>query len=167
MPPVAAPGMAAPARPSSFDPYAHPELMRQFAQTMNAQAAAPPPAVPVGTGVPPGAPPYPAPPAAPPPDELGALLEIYGGLILGQLNMGTPGYVFADHITALVGNSMHAQICAKGEPALLEALLAVPEIGMFGEARLKRWVHEFVNFEEFLDAEETDNEEIAPGGGKA
>jgi hypothetical protein len=88
---------------------------------------------------------------------------MYAGLILGQLNMGAPGHVFADHVTALVGNGMHAQICAQGEPALLQALLAAPEISMFGESRLKKWVHEFVCFEEFLDAEEED-EQAAAGG---
>ena len=168
MPALAAPGMvpgAAPAAPA-FDPYRSPELARQFARTMNAQTAAPQPAAPTGTApnIPPSASPNSS--APPPPDELGALVQMYGGLILGQLNMGSPGYVFADHITALIGNGMHAQICAQGEPALVQALLAAPEIAMFGEARLKKWVHEFVNFEEFLDEENADEEEGAATAGK-
>jgi len=169
MPALAVPGMvpgAAPTAPTAFDPYRNPELARQFARTMNAQNAAPQTGTPTGT--PPNIPPSASPnSAAPPPaDELGALVQMYGGLILGQLNMGSPGYVFADHITALIGNGMHAQICAQGEPALVQALLAAPEIAMFGEARLKKWVHEFVNFEEFLDEENADEEEGAATAGK-
>jgi hypothetical protein len=43
------------------------------------------------------------------------------GLIINHLNAGTPGYVFADWITGLLGTGLHAQISAQGEPALQHA----------------------------------------------
>ena len=65
----------------------------------------------------------------------------------------------------LLGNATHAQICAQGQPALVKALMAAPEIAMFGESRITRFVSEFIRFEEFEDAEEQgreDREDIQP-----
>jgi hypothetical protein len=101
MPPLAAHGMASgmvPVAPAAFDPYANPQAMRAHAQAMNAQAAPTPPASPAGTG--PSAPPNPA-AQAPPANELAALVQMYGGLVLAQLNMGAPGYAFADYVVGL------------------------------------------------------------------
>jgi hypothetical protein len=82
-------------------------------------------------------------------------------LIVNHLNAGTPGYAFADWITGLLGNGIHAQITAQGEPALLAALLAEPQIAFYGEERLKNFVHEFIYYEQFQENEEP--EEPGPG----
>jgi hypothetical protein len=46
----------------------------------------------------------------------------------------------------------------RGEPALLQALLATLEIAMFGEERLQKFVSEFVHYLDFQDTEEEDAE---------
>jgi hypothetical protein len=144
MPPVA--GGAATG--AAFDPYANPAAMRALANTAQQQAPAA-----AGTG----------PQTPPPQNELGMLVQTYGGLIVNHLNMGTPGHIVADYITGLYGNGIHVQICAQGEPALVQTLMSVPEIGVFGEPRLQKFVHEFVCFQEFLDQDEEDEEpEPAP-----
>jgi hypothetical protein len=43
------------------------------------------------------------------------------------------------------------------EQALADGMLAVPELAMFGESRLRRFSHEFVHFEEFLEGSEDDD----------
>jgi hypothetical protein len=153
------------AAPAVFDPYANPEMLKQHARTMNAQPTASPSQEPTmagtasqptmaGTASQPAAPAAGAPPH--PPNELAALIQAYGGLILNHLNAGTPGYVFADWITGLLGTAMHVQIAAQGEPALLAALLAEPQISFYGEERLKTFVHEFIHYQEYDEAEESE-----------
>jgi hypothetical protein len=143
--------------PAAFDPYANPEMLKQHARAMNAQPAASPSQEPAmaGTASQPAAPAAGAPPQ--PPNELAALIQAYGGLILNHLNAGTPGYVFADWITGLLGTAMHVQIAAQGEPALLAALLAEPQISFYGEERLKTFVHEFIHYQEYDEAEESED----------
>jgi hypothetical protein len=165
--PAGTPG-AAP-MPAAFDPYSRPDLLRQHAQNVNRQAAtatagANPPAAPnQAQGAPSGvaqagmeqgssAPPAGQGTAAP--NELLTLLQSYGGLILGALNNGTPGYEFADNVARLFGTATVAMISNHGEQVLADGMLAVPELAMFGEPRLRRFSHEFVHFEEFLEGDE-------------
>lgn len=138
------PPISTPAPTAAFDPYANPAARNALAAQLR-QPAAPVTAAPT---------PQPEPPA----NELAALIQMYGGLLVSHLNQGTPGYAFADNITALLGNGMHAQIVAQGEPALVQVLLSTPETAMFGETRLRNFVHEFIHFQEFLDAEENQEE---------
>jgi hypothetical protein len=62
---------------------------------------------------------------APPANELAALIQNYGGLIVAHLNQGTPGFIFAEWITGLLGTGVHVQITSQGEPALVQALLVL------------------------------------------
>jgi hypothetical protein len=108
--PGAAPGLAAAtAQPAAFDPYQHPDVMRQYAQSVNgaatqaAAAAAPGPALAPAIGMP---------PSAAPSSDLAAIFQMYGGLVVSALNGGVPGYDFADHVVALTGNATHAVISA-------------------------------------------------------
>ena len=48
-----------------------------------------------------------------------------------------------------MGTAPHAMISAQGEQALVTAALAIPELAMFGEPRLRTFAKEFINFEEF------------------
>lgn len=142
IPPGAAPGAVA------FDPYANPAAMAAHSRTVAQQQ----PPAPNGIPQPPQMPPA-------PPNDLAGLVQAYGGLVLQHLNMGTPGHVFGDNVVGLLGNATHVQICAQGEPALVQALMAVPEIGMFGQPRIEKFVNEFVHFQEFIDREEQEDEE--------
>src|SRR5262249_42458042 len=115
-----------------------------FNQTAAAQVGQP-------TATPPGTPqaaPAASAPAGPPPNDLLALLQSYGGVIISQLNSGGTGFDFADHLCALVGAGTHAMIANHGEDTLTQTLLSFPEIALYGEARIRRFVYEFINFEQ-------------------
>ena len=132
MPPAGTTAGAGATAPVAFDPYANPAAMQALAR--NAAASNPPP-------------PQPA-------NDLTVMLNQAGGLIVNALNNGTPGYHFADYLIGLMGVATHANIAAYGEPALLQALLSVPQIAVFGEPRLATFVNEFLNYQQFLDEEE-------------
>lgn len=168
-PPVAgAPGM--PAAPQAFDPYANPAARAQYAQTLANQPQPQPAPAPV-----PPPPPAPATPATPgqpgpqqqpthPPDndaqnQLLGLFQQYGNLIVGHLNSGTAGYDFAAMITDLLGTATHAMIANQGEEMLAATMLRIPEMAMFGEARLRLFVHEFVNYQQFFEQEQEEPEQ--------
>jgi len=148
MPPVAqppAPGAPAPAAgTAAFDPYANPAAMRALSQT-TAATQTPIQAMP--------------PDAAAPMNQVAQVLQAYGGLVVQHLNSGTPGWQFGDWVAALMGNATHAQIAAHGEDALVQAMMSFPETAMYGEPRIRRFVQEFMNYEQFLPAE--DDEETA------
>jgi len=57
-------------------------------------------------------------------------------------------------------------IAGQGEDTLTQAMLSIPELKLFGEARLKKFAYEFVHYEEILDAEsnEPEEEETASAG---
>jgi hypothetical protein len=160
-----APGMAAAGAgtPSAFDPYANPEALRQHALMMTNQPAAAaaaasaqgPATAPnqaasgpaASTGSPAGA----APQGATAPNELLPLVQNYGGLIVNALNNGTPGYDFADYVARLFGTATHAMIAGHGEEPLCQSMFSVPELAMFGEGRIRKFVHEFVDYETYLE----------------
>lgn len=138
--------------PGAFDPYANPQALRQHAQALTTPPQAAAPAAP-------GAPA--APPAAAPGNELVAVLQQYGSLVVNALNNGTPGYDFADYLCGLLGTATHAMLSGQGEPALLQTAMSVPELSMFGEPRLRTFIHEFVCYEQFLQDAETAEEKVA------
>jgi hypothetical protein len=162
--PGAAPGTAA-AAPAAFDPYQRPDLLRQHAQMVNgfaaaqAAAAAAPGAMPSTAAPPPGAQANGMPAGAAPSNDLLATFQMYGGLVVQALNGGVPGYDFADHIVALTGNATHAVISAHGEDALVDTMKQIPEIGLFGEPRLRTFVREFLNYEQYLEQAEEEEDE--------
>ena len=130
---------AAPITPNptgAFDPYRDQAALRAHAASLKQPGQAPPGATP-GT-------------AMPPANELTVLLQQSTALLVNALNNGTPGYAFADYFTGLMGTAPHAMISAQGEQALVTAALAIPELAMFGEPRLRTFAKEFINFEEFL-----------------
>jgi len=140
--PSAQPSFGQPASPPPPSPAPPPPSPHQTPATsapagMQQGASAPPPQSP-----------------ASPNEMLLPLLQNYGGLIQNALNGGVPGYDFADNVASLFGNATHAMIANHGEQVLAENMLAIPELAMFGEFRLRRFAHEFVNYEEFLDQEE-------------
>jgi hypothetical protein len=158
-----APGTPPPPVPVAFDPYANPQAAAAHARAMNAQAAsAPSPQAGAQTS---GAPTNgPQPTAAPPEGLAGAseilpLLTQFGGLIVNALNGGVPGHHFARNVAELVGVGTHAMIANHGEAALTANMMAVPDLGMFGEARLRKFAFEFVHYEELLEAEGDEEDE--------
>jgi hypothetical protein len=40
----------------------------------------------------------------------------------------------------------------------MQAMLRIPELAMFGESRLRRFVYEFCHFEEVLDSDDDERE---------
>jgi hypothetical protein len=154
--------------PAAFDPYANQAALRSHAARMNAQAAAAPQS-PQPSPAPPANAPPPPPNGAPPPaapangllgaNEIQPLLAQFGGLVLNALNSNTGGHYFARNVTELVGVGTHAMIAHHGEEVLVANMMAVPELAMFGEARLRRFAHEFTHFEELLANEEGEEDE--------
>lgn len=146
--------------PVAFDPYRDTAAAAAYAASIRNQA--PPLATPASA--PAAAPPPPATQATPPPagGPNAQVLEIfqnYGQLVLNAINNATPGWIFADNLVGLLGTATHAMIAQHGEPALVAAMKSIPEFAVFGEARLTTFVHEFINFEEYGDYAETDDEE--------
>jgi hypothetical protein len=94
------------------------------------------------------------------------LLSMYGGLAINALNNGTRGCDFAEWLITGFGTGTHAVIAAPGEEGLTQAMLSLPELAIFGEARLKKFSYEFVHFEEILGAEEDEEEGVAATAGK-
>jgi hypothetical protein len=158
------PGMAAAGAtpPASFDPYRDAAALKNHARMMNQQAAAAPGAAssqPVNA--PNAAAQTPPPPAAAgtqPPNEIQALLANYGALVLSALNGGQSGAEFAENVARLFGDATPLLIGNHGEAALTEAMLAIPELRLFGQARLQRFAHEFIHWQEILEAEEGEEE---------
>jgi hypothetical protein len=74
------------------------------------------------------------------------LLTQFGGLIVNALNSNMGGHYFANHVAELVGVGTHAMIANHGEGVLAANMMAVPELAMFGESRLRRFAYEFVNY---------------------
>lgn len=146
--PPAAPG-ASGAPNVAFDPYRDPAAMRALSQAQQ-QAAPQNASTAPGTA------------QSAPANDLAALAQTYAHLVINHLNAGTPGHAFADYFAGLFGMGMHAEVCAHGEPALAQALLSVPEIAKFGEPRIKKFVHEFADFQAILDQEEDGDEEEEP-----
>jgi hypothetical protein len=150
-----APGAPTPApQQPQFDPYANPQAMRAHATAMTAQQPNPAP-----MPEPPGPPPPMPPGAATASTQLLALMQQYGNLVINALNNGTRGCDFADYVSGLLGNGTHAMISGHGEENLVQAMLAVPEIAMFGEPRLRSFTHEFVHYEDILQKEEGDEDQ--------
>jgi hypothetical protein len=151
----------APTVPAAFDPYREPAAAAAYAKTQQAattptptQPPAPPPPPP------PAPPPGGAEPAATPPSAAGTspeLLQIfqqYGNLVFQALNNGTPGYAFADYISGLLGTTTHAMLANHGEDTLVSTMLGIQEFQLFGETRIRSFVHEFIHFEEFQEEDE-------------
>jgi hypothetical protein len=130
-----------PATPGAFDPYSNPEAMRAYAASLR-QA---PPAGASPGGMPSGS--FPGTTGAP---GLLGLAQQYGILVVNALNAGTPGYDFADYMCGLLGTGTHAAIASQGEEAILQTLLSIPDIALFGQEKLKTFTHEFVDYEKFL-----------------
>lgn len=150
----AAPG--APAVPTSFDPYANPNAAAAYASTLRNQAPPAGPATPAAAAAT-TPPPAPAPAAAATPGA-GEIFQQYGGLVLNAINNSTPGYAFADYVVGLLGQATHAMIANHGEDTLVATMMAIPEFSIFGEPRIRTFVHEFIHFEEFSDQEEEPTE---------
>jgi hypothetical protein len=147
----AAPGVGQPgAAPASFDPYQNPQAARAYANSLRqppqpgpGQAGAPPPA-----GAPAG---------------LMPLVQQYGALVVNAMNQGTPGYDFADYLIGLLGAGTHAAIAGQGEDPIVQALMTIPEIAVFGEPRVRTFTHEFIHYEQMIKevADEQEQEAAA------
>jgi len=163
-----APAGAAPlsfaASPVAFDPYANPSAAAAYAQTLRNQPAGPAPTSAPASAASPGVPPATAAPQnmpagsvsngnGQPASELMGLLQAYGGVVVNSLNTGSRGCDFAQWLADGFGTATHAMIAQQGEVALVQSMMATPELAMFGEARLKRFAAEFINYEQILDAE--------------
>jgi hypothetical protein len=154
------PGAAPPPPPpaAAFDPYRDPQRMREYAQTIRSPAPPPPPgaAAPNAGG------------QAPPANELTQLFASYGMLVVNALNNGTTGADFGEWVASGFGTATHAMIASQGEDALTQTMLGIPELAIFGEARLRKFSFEFVHFEEILESDdESPDEPPAPAQAKA
>lgn len=153
---AAAPSVANPS-PAAFDPYRDQNALRQHSQTVAAQQ----PQTPTPPTPQPPPPPAPMHPPGNPttPNDLVNLFTQYGGIVINALNNGTRGFDFADYIAGLLGVATHAMIAGQGEDAIVTAMLSIPEMAMFGEARLRTFAHEFCHYQEFLEdqSEEPDD----------
>jgi hypothetical protein len=59
-------------------------------------------------------------------------------------------------------------IASQGEDALTQTMLGLPELALFGEARLRKFSFEFVHFEEILESDdESPDEQPAHAQAKA
>jgi hypothetical protein len=73
-----------------------------------------------------------------------------------------PGFEFADAVARLVGTGTVAMIANHGEELLGQTMLSVPELAMYGEARLRKFATEFVHFEDYLvDGDDRGDDEPA------
>ena len=153
--PAAQPGAQTPAMPAGFDPYHRPDLARQAAQQMAQQPQQP---VPQGPPAPPPFPPQPAANSAP--QDLVQTIRAYGGIVIQALNAGQRGCDFADSRVGLLGAATHAQIANYGPDTLLQSMMTVPEIALFGEPKLRTFAFEFCHYDEILqnESEEGDPE---------
>ena len=166
-PPVPTPNAPGVVVPASIDPYANPSAAAAYASSLNAPR---PPAT-AATPQPPPAGAQPAAPAtpgatssaAPAPNQALEIFQQYGNLVLNALNNGTPGYVFADYVTGLLGTATHAMIANQTEEVLVNTMLGIPEFQLFGEPRLRTFVNEFIHYEEFSDEpEDHEPQQIEP-----
>jgi hypothetical protein len=155
-----------PSPTGAFDPYANPARMREYAATMRTSAP-PTPGAPAGDAPPAAAVPPASPTAATatdtgqqpqPPAELAQLFAEYGGLVLNALNNGTTGANFGDWVAAGFGIATYATLAGHGEDKLVQTMLGIPELALFGEARLRKFCYEFVNFEQILQDEDDEAE---------
>lgn len=149
-PAAAVPNGAAPPM-AAFDPYANPAATRAYASSLANQPAA-------GNN-PIGTPPQPNPAPAGASNDLLVLLQSYSGMVLNALNNNVPGYDFADNIVRLLGAVPHAMISNYGEDAIVQSMLLLPEVAMFGEIRLRRFTNEFIHYQEILDEQERQEQE--------
>jgi len=65
------------------------------------------------------------------------LLGAYGGLVINALNNGTRGCDFAEWLSRGFGTATHATIAGSGEDGLTHSMMSLPELAIFGEARLR------------------------------
>jgi hypothetical protein len=176
MPQPAAVSPAASAPTGAFDPYANQAALREHARRVNAQAApaAPAPPQPISTASSLYGPQPPQQQPAPPPAQGGApavapdglpgvnevllLLSQYGGLVVNALNTNMGGHHFARSVAELTGVGTIAMITRHGEDVLTASMMGVPELAMFGEARLRKFSYEFTHYEEELADEEQEAE---------
>ena len=101
-------------------------------------------------------------------------IKQYGGMILGALNAGKPGWQFAEDIANLFGHATVATVSKYGVDKLISGAKGVPEFwtpvnSTFGEAYMRQWLDDFINYQEFDDEEEeaTDATNSSDGKGKS
>jgi hypothetical protein len=148
---AAAPGQPG-AAPASFDPYRNPDAARAYANSLRQ----PQPGQPGGAA--PGQSPFAAGAA---PAGLMQVVQQYGELVVNALNQGTPGYDFADYLCGLLGTGTHAAIAQQGEDPIVQALMSIPQIALFGEQRVRTFTHEFIHFEQLLKEQQAAEEQEA------
>lgn len=156
------PGASVQGAPAAFDPYRNPQATQAYANQLRAQQT--PPQSPPQTPLPTGGPSTPTTPPSPPQQQLNSqpdlaqMFQLYGGLALKALNDNTPGDVFADNIIALMGVQTHAYVANFGEETMVNVMKGIQEFQVFGENRIKRFVYEFIHYEELGNEEDDDNE---------
>jgi len=93
---------------------------------------------------------------------------LYGSFVVNAIAQGVRGHEFAQSVTNMIGERDYLKIANSGEEQLFNALKATPlvwdELGVYGEDKIKLFVHEFCNMEETFKKEmeeedEEDNEE--------
>jgi hypothetical protein len=155
-----------PAAPTAWDPYRNQAQTAAYAATIRNQqpqpATPPTPQQPAAspTSAPPSPPAsLPEQPPAQPDNQLLAIFQQYGNLVLNALNQGVSGDAFADNLASLFGTSTHAMIANNGEDALVSTMLSIAEFQLFGEGKIRRFVWEFIHFEELADEPEDHDKE--------
>ena len=86
--------------------------------------------------------------------QLQMLLQSAGGMIVEFMKQGRDGVDLAENVVSLYNKMVHAQISSHGEERLFNEIKAFPELwnqlSIYGEEKVKLFVHEFVNFEDLL-----------------
>lgn len=106
--------------------------------------------------------------------EIQGLLMQTGGIITAFMNNGQDGVDLAQSVVGMYGVATHAMIAKHGEERLFqEAKACAPlwdKLSIFGDEKVKAFLHEFVNYEQLL-VDEDDEEEVVietpptrPGG---
>jgi hypothetical protein len=156
----------------AFDPYARPDLARQFVR--NGASSAPQSAFAARAAAAGAATPSPlgdasqsAPPAQPADDEITSQVLILVNQSLSCLNRGVDGHQCAQALIDLNGDLIYRrlvqQINGAGIPVVVELAKGIPEVGMqvaAYEPALKQFIAQFLEGPDDYDEPESESEEL-------
>jgi hypothetical protein len=90
-------------------------------------------------------------------------ISLYTNFVYTAMIQNTPGYEFAISVTNMIGREKYLEVTRLGEENLTGMFKASPEnwnrlINMFGEEKVKKFVHEFVHSDEIIEKMENEEE---------
>jgi hypothetical protein len=75
-------------------------------------------------------------------------------VIVSALDRRVSGAEFGDYISGLLGDATHALIANHGEDVIVGAMMQVPQLALFGAARLREFAHGFFFFDAILEEQQ-------------